>query len=150
MKHLRSHQSGFASLPVIMTLVILVIVIGISITAITLSETFIMVGQSQSSVAHAYAKVGAHDALFRIAKDKTYSCASANCYSIDLVTNGCSLNSGCARVSVSTGQGSLLDPKVITSTGQVKNNVRKLMVSVVFDASLNGKVSSTTWTELIN
>lgn len=150
MKQRRSHQSGFASLPVIMTLVILVIVIGISITAITLSETFITVGQSQSSVARAYAEVGAHDALFRIVKDKTYSCASVDCYTIDLVTNGCAQNSGCARVSVSSATGSPQNPKVITSTGQVKNNIRKLMVSVVFDAPQNGVVSSTTWSELTN
>jgi Tfp pilus assembly protein PilX len=133
-----------------MILVILVVVVGLGITSVTLSETFIAAGQNQASLARVYAEAGARDALLRLAKDKTYSCASTHCYTIDFATNGCAQNTGCARMSVSTASGTLANPKIITATGQVKNNVRRLQVSVIYDSAQHGEFATTTWTELTN
>lgn len=144
----RTSQSGVATLPTIILLSILILAVGISITALSLSENFITLGQKQTTEALTYAEVGARDALIRLARNKNYTCVTTDCYTVDTVTNGCSTTNGCARVTVSAGVGSSGDPKIITSKGVVKNISRRLQVSVVFDASLNGQISNTTWTEL--
>lgn len=137
---------GVASLPTILALTILILAIGIGVTSISFTESFISAGQNQSLKAFIYAEDGAGDALEKIARNKNYS----GSYTIDFVSNGCSDNEGCASITVTSGAGSTADPKIITSNGRVKSNVRKIQVDVVFDASLNGEISSTTWREITN
>lgn len=143
-------QRGVASLPAIMAIIIFIVVISLGMTALSLTEIFISAGQNQSSQALFYAEAGAQDGLIRVARNKNYTCAITDCYSIDFITNGCLTNEGCARVTVSSGVGSGLDPKIITSKGQVKNKTRTIAVRVTFDASLHGEISQVTWTELVN
>lgn len=143
-------QQGVATLPTIMALTILIVVVGVSVAGLSVTENFISAGQKQSSEAFSYAEAGAKDALMKITRNKNYSCAVADCYSIDLVNSGCASNDGCARISVSAGVGSSGNPKIIISKGQVKNYTRRIQVSVVFDISLNGEIQSATWQELTN
>ena len=114
----------------------------------TLSQILMSQGHDLSEQALRYAETGAHDALIRIARDKEYTCASADCYTIEFTASGCSNNSACARVSVSAGAGTGGDPKIITAEGQVRGAVRRLQVDVVYDGSDNGEIASTTWKEL--
>lgn len=137
---------GAASLPTILALAILILAIGIGVTSISFTESLISAGQSQSLKAFVYAEAGAGDALEKIARNKNYS----GNYNIDFVSGGCSNNEGCAAITVTSGIGSSADPKIITSSGRVKSNVRKIQVDVVFDSSLNGEISTTTWREITN
>lgn len=141
---------GIATLPIVLALSIMIIAIIVGITAVTFNESFVSQGSVQSGKAMYYAEVGARDALVRIARNKNYSCDSpvlpTGCYSIDMVTSGCSMNDGCARVVVDTGTA----PKIINVEGRVGGNIRKLQVNVTFDGSSNGEISSTSWQELTN
>lgn len=69
---------------------------------------------------------------------------------IDFSTNGCSLGSDCAKVSVSAGTGAGGDPKVVTSKGIMKASTRTMQVSVSMDP--NGQIATsstqTVWTEI--
>lgn len=143
-------QSGVAVLPIVIALTILVLSVGVSMAGISLTGVYMSDEQKKTSEAYSYAEAGAKDALIKIARNKNYTCNSNDCYLIDTVPSGCSTNRGCARVSVSTGIGSVGDPKIITSKGETGNYLRKVQVSVVFDGSLNGEISSATWQEVIN
>lgn len=131
-------------------ILVLMIAIGIGLAVLSSTEIFISGGNKSSDTAYRYALGSAQDALLRISRDKTYACSSVDCYSIDFVTNGCSTNAGCGRISVSTGLGTTLDPKIITAKGQVGNKARRLQVTVVLDTASNGEITSTTWEELTN
>lgn len=147
MIHFKS-SAGTASLTTVIALMILILAIVVGISALSLTEIVTSAGQSQSSQALAYAEAGARDALIRLSRNKNYTCAATDCYSIAFVTDGCSTNDGCARISVGSGAGTSGDPKIVTSTGQVKTSVRRIRVDVIFDSSLNGEIATTTWREL--
>ncbi|MEK7212392.1 MAG: hypothetical protein AAB686_01820 [Patescibacteria group bacterium] len=123
---------------------ILISAIAIGLSTLALNDAFISAGRSQSSNAIQYAEAGAKDALVRIARNKNYVCdtPSAGCYSIEFVANGCSANDGCARITVSSGT----SPKTIVSTGQVKDNIRRIQVDAYLDG--NGEITSVNWQEL--
>ena len=142
-------QRGVAAVPIVLVLLILTIAIGLEITSIAVTQNLASAGQDRSSQAFRYAETGARDALVRIARNKAYGCMGV-CYTIEFVTNGCTNNNACARVSVSTGIGTAGDPKVVTSEGQVQGAIRKVQVDVVYDAAQDGEIVSTTWQELTN
>lgn len=147
---------GIATLPTVIVLGMMILAVVVSITSLTLNGLLISQGQSQSSSALFYAEAGARDALVRIARDKNYTCATVDCYSIDFVTSGCANSTDCAKVSVSAGLGTTADPKIITSKGIMKASNRRMQVSVTLDggttvaSSQNGQITSTIWTELVN
>jgi len=143
-------QQGLATIPTVIALTILVLAIGVGITSLSLSESFVTLGQDYSTRALFYAEAGAKDALMRVTRKKNYVCSTADCYTINMVSNGCSTNDGCAKVTVSSGIGSIADPKIITSTGQVKTSVRKVQVNVVFDTAMFGEIATASWQELTN
>lgn len=146
----QSAQSGIVSLPIIFAFTILIIAVGVGLTAMSLSESFVSAGEVNAGKALIYSEAGARDALIRIVRDKTYTCSSADCYSVDIVSGGCAISDGCAKVSVSAGTGSSGDPKIITSKGQSKSNIRRMEVRVVYDTALDGEISTTatTWREI--
>jgi Tfp pilus assembly protein PilX len=150
------YNKGIATLPTVMILGMMTLAIVISIASLAFNELLISQGSSQSTNALFYAEAGTRDALTRIARDKNYTCASTDCYSLDLITNGCSNNTDCAKVSVSAGVGTTADPKIITSKGIMKSSTRRIQVSVILDSGTstnslqNGEITSSTWTELTN
>ncbi len=142
---------GFANLPVLLALTALLMVIGTAIAALTINELFDTQDVRYSREAIRYAESGAKDALLKVTRNKTYSCASGPLcpYTIEFVEDGCGApKTGCATVSVSSGVGSAVDPKIITSTGLSGEAIRKVQVTVIFDASLNGEITSAVWTEV--
>lgn len=139
---------GIATLPTVMVLGVLSLAVAVGITAVALTESFISQGSAQSSRALFYAESGARDALMRIARNKNYTCATTDCYSIDFSTNRCSTGNDCARVSVSGGTGTSGNPKIIVSRGIMRASARTMEVQVVFDISGNGEISSVSWNEL--
>lgn len=141
-------KNGFAALPTIMALMVLIFLVSGGITIWSLSETFSTQSQINSNLALAYAEEGARDALTRIARKYNYNCPGSDCYSIDMVTDGCSNNEGCARITVSAGTGGTGDPKIITSKGQVKSNIRRIQVDV--SISSDGEITNAAWQELTN
>ncbi len=147
-----SRQKGAAALPAILSIALLILVVGIGLTALGFSEALISAGQNKSSKALYYAEAGARDALMRVARNKNYNCPTTDCYSIAFEANGCADNdnSACARVSVSSGSGAGGSPKIIISKGQTSSNIRKIQIDVYFDSpSLNGEIATTTWKEII-
>lgn len=145
----REHsRRGAATLPTIIALTVLILAVGVSITAISFTEGLISVGQGNASQALVYAEAGARDALTKLTRNKNYTCTSVNCYSINFVSNGCTTDDGCARVSVSAGAGTSGDPRIIVSEGKARLSVRRIQASVIFDAALNGEIATTTWSEL--
>lgn len=151
-----TNNKGIATLPTVMILGMMTLAIVISIASLAFNELLISQGASQSANALFYAEAGARDALTRIARDKNYSCVSTDCYSLDFITNGCSNNTDCAKVSVSAGIGTTADPKIITSKGIMKASTRRVQVDVLLDSGTttaalqNGEITSSTWTELTN
>ncbi|MEK9154832.1 MAG: hypothetical protein AAB596_02080 [Patescibacteria group bacterium] len=145
---IHNSQKGAATLPTIIALTILILAVGIGITAVSFTESFISAGQNQSTRALFYAEAGARDALMRIARNKNYYCTSpsAGCYQIDFVSSGCSTNEGCAKITVSDAS----SPKVIISEGRVNSNIRKVQADVYFDAAFNGEINNIQWQELTN
>lgn len=141
---------GVASIPIVLVFGILIVAIGIGITALSFTEGVIAQGGYQSSRALLYAEGGARDALVRIARNKNYVCATIDCYTLDFVTNGCTSGTACAKVSVGAGIGSIGDPKIVTAKGQVGQNTRVLQVRVILDSNQYGEIATTTWQELTN
>ena len=150
MTYAHAHTRGVATVPIIFVFGILTVAIGIGITALAFSETFSSQASYNAARALLYAETGARDALERVARDKDYSCPATDCYTLDINVNGCSDGSACALVSVSAGEGSVVDPKIITSKGQAGLHARRLNVEIVFDPALDGEIASTTWSEITN
>jgi hypothetical protein len=148
----QQYQGGIASLPIIISLIVIILVVIIGSSVAVFNDLFVAAGGLNASNATFYAEAGARDALMRVIRSKTYSCTApalpTGCYSVDMVSNGCSTNEGCARITVSAGVGSAGDPKIINCEGRVKNSVKKIKASVIFDASSNGEISSVTWQEI--
>jgi Tfp pilus assembly protein PilX len=143
-----SSQRGVASIPIVMAFGILIVAVAIGVTALSYTEMFAARGSYDSARALTYADAGARDALERVSRDQSYSCASTNCYTIDMLANGCANTNACASVSVSAGVGTSTDPKIITSQGVSGLSVRTLRASVLFDSSQNGQISSVQWSEI--
>lgn len=143
-----SDKKGSATLPTIIAFTILIVAMSTSLASTSIVENFINHGFMQSSKAHVYAEAGAKDALMRIARNKNYACdaPSSGCYEINFISQGCSTNDGCARITVSASS----SPKIIISEGRVKDNIRKIRVEASFDASSNGKIENINWQEVAN
>lgn len=144
------NNSGFATIPTILAVSVIILAIAFGIAASTFTESLSSNADKQSSAAYNFAENGAQDALMRIARDKNYSCVLPDCYSLEMTANGCLNNNGCAKVSVSAGIGTKADPKIITASGLVENKTRKVEVQVIFDSSGYGEIATTTWQELTN
>lgn len=142
---------GIASLPMVMVLGVIILAVAVSLATVSISESFISQGSVQSSKAIFYAEAGARDALVKIARNKNYTCATVDCYSIPFTTNGCAAGfDGCAKVSVSSGVGTIGDPKIITSKGLMKASSRTINVNVILDSNSDGTIATTTWNENTN
>lgn len=148
MKRTNTRKQGIATLPAVMILAAMALAVAVSVTTISLTESFSSQSSQYSGTAQFYAEGGARDALTKIARDKNYVCSTTDCYTVPFVANGCVSLDGCAKVSVSAGVGTVGDPKIIISKGQRKTSTRTLQVSVVLDASDNGQISTATWSEL--
>ena len=141
-------KHGAAALPAVFALLILIISVVVILSAMSIAGSQMSYLSLKSQKALNYSEAGARDALLRIARDKTYTCDSPSdgCYEIEFATDGCSTNEGCAKITVSSATA----PKVIVSNGFAGTNVRKVQVSVTFDASGNGEILSTAWSEITN
>jgi len=146
----RPLKHGVATLPTVMVLGVMALVVAVSVTTLSYTELFISQGGSQSTRALFYAEAGAHDALVKIARKKKYTCSAVDCYTIDFSSNGCSTGNDCAKVSVSAGVGTIVDPKIVTSKGVMKSSTRTIQVSVLIDS--DGQIATSTaqtvWTEI--
>jgi hypothetical protein len=150
MKNIILSNSAFATIPTILAVSAMIIVVAAGIAASTYTETQSGAVDGQTAMALRAAESGANDALMRIARNKNYSCVSADCYSFDVKINGCAFGTGCAKVMVSAGAGTAGDPKIVIAKGIIKNVTRELQVSVVFDASGYGQISNSSWLEVSN
>ncbi len=139
---------GFATIPTILVLSMLILVVATGVVALTSTEILTASVQKQSVQSLRYAEAGAKDALMRITRNKNYSCATVDCYSLDLVSGGCVDNTGCAKITVSEGIGAPGDPKIIISEGIVENKTRRVEVRVFYDSSGYGEISDISWVEL--
>lgn len=144
MKTLTNKKRGVATLPTVILLGVVALTIAVSITTLSFGELLVSQGSGQSSRALFYAESGAKDALIKIARNKTYLCSSADCYSIDFSASGCTTQSDCAKVQV-TGNDTA---KTIISKGIMKASQRTLQVAVTLDT--NGLITGSTWSEVVN
>jgi hypothetical protein len=148
MKIIFQEKLGFATIPTILALSGMILVVAVGIAAVTYTQTETSAEAKKSSLALNYAEVGAKDALMRLSRDKNYSCAAVDCYSLDMVVSGCATSEACAKISVSAGAGTELDPKIITAKGIVQNKTRELETQVIYDSAGLGEIASTTWQEI--
>ena len=145
---------GVATIPIVLILGVLALAIAIAVATLSYNDATISQSSNQSSRALFYAEAGARDALTKIARDHTYTCASVDCYLVDFVSNGCTNGTDCAKVMVSSGTGATGDPKIITSKGVMKSSTRIMQVSVILDGGTSdpdlqyGEITNTTWTEV--
>jgi len=140
-------QRGIAATHILFIMTGIVAVVIAELATVSFALTRIGQGAAETNRARQFAEAGARDALVRLARNSKYSCPTTNCYSIDMVSNGCVTGDGCAQVTVGVGTGATNDPKIITSTGSVNNKTRTIQVSVTYDAALSGQISSTVWSE---
>lgn len=151
-----NYKKGIATLPLILVIGSIALIIALSVTETAFNELNNSENLKDSSKALFYAEAGARDALVRIARNKNYTCSGVDCYSINFSSNSCSNNIDCAKISVSSGVGTTLDPKIITSKGVMNSSVRVIEVEVTLDngttdTSLqNGEITNTVWQELTN
>lgn len=130
-------QSGVASLPTILVLIMLIISVGVLVSSVGLSDSLSVSSMNDSRRALDFAKSGARDALERMVRDKDYF----GTYSLEFVADGCEGDfAGCASVSVSD-----LLPKTIVSEGRVGDFKRKIQVVVDMDG--DGLISGHHWQE---
>ncbi len=141
--NLTQNQKGVATLPTILVLAILILAVGTSIALLGLNSTLTAQTQSNGQTALFYAESGAKDALLRLARNSSYTCSTNNCYSINMATGGCTSNTACALVTVSSGS-----PKTITSIGESGTVQRKIVVQPTIDA--NGAITGYTWSDSAN
>ncbi|OHA79553.1 MAG: hypothetical protein A2747_03895 [Candidatus Yonathbacteria bacterium RIFCSPHIGHO2_01_FULL_44_41] len=142
--YIKCSSSGIATLPTVIMLGVMSLVVAVGITAVSLTESFVSQGNIQSNKALFYAESGTRDALIRIARNKGYTCATTDCYTVDFSTNGCSLGNDCAKMSV-TGNDTA---KTVTAKGIMKSSTRTLQVVVALGT--DGDITSTTWSEVTN
>src|SRR3989344_8944732 len=128
----RASQRGVALLPVILVLFGLVMVVGVAIAGISVSENTISSTKDASDEALAIAESGIQDALMKLARDKDFT--SVGGYNL-------SVSGGTATIIVPSGSS-----KDITSTGALNNKTRKIQLTVNADA--NGKITQSGWTEV--
>lgn len=143
-QQLRSHK-GFATLPTVIILSLLILVVVLNLAAVGYSENVVSSNFSQSTRALSYAESGARDALQRLARNKNFTTST---YTIEFSPNGCSTNEGCAIISVSSST----NPKIITSQGRNKTSLRTVQVNVVYDGTTStyGEIQSIDWQENSN
>jgi len=146
----RTSERGLAAIQVVMILTAMLVVVGAEIMALGFSQSMISKGEVESARAYRFAEAGARDALQRIARNKSYACATVDCYAVDMSVSGCANGDACSRVQVSSGVGSIADPKIITAKGIVNNKTRTVQVNVVLDPASDGEITTTTWSELTN
>ena len=125
-------ERGVALLPMILVLFGLVMVVGVAIAGISVSENTISSTKDASDEALAIAESGIQDALMKLARDKDFT--SVGGYNL-------SVSGGTATIIVPSGSS-----KDITSTGALNNKTRKIQLTVNADA--NGKITQTGWTEV--
>lgn len=135
----RNNQKGIATIPIVLSLMILVIMLGLVISTGAFNEVYISREYIRSSQALVYAEAGARDALIKITRDGRYTSAG---YEIEFVTNGCTTNDGCTTVTVD----SATSPKTIVSEGRVGNYIRKVQITVTLDT--NWVITDTDWQEI--
>ena len=128
---LKVNQRGVALLPMILVLFGLVMVVGVAIAGISVSENTISSTKDASDEALAIAESGIQDALMKLARDKDFTSAGYNL----------SVSGGTATIIVPSGSS-----KDITSTGALNNKTRKIQLTVNADA--NGKITQSGWTEV--
>lgn len=138
---LGKHTQGVATIPMVLALTVLMIAVVLAISTVAFNEAFIAQDFSRSSQALVYAEAGVRDGLIKVTRNGRYTSAG---YNIDFVTNGCATNDGCATITVT----SATSPKTIVSTGRVRNNIRKVQVTVTLDA--NWVITGTAWEEVVN
>jgi len=125
-------RRGVALLPVILVLFGLVMVVGVAIAGISVSENTISSTKDASDEALAIAESGIQDALMKLARDKDFT--SVGGYNL-------SVSGGTATIIVPSGSS-----KDITSSGTLNSKTRKIQLTVNADA--NGKITQTGWTEV--
>ena len=124
-------ERGVALLPVILVLFGLVMVVGVAIAGISVSENTISSTKDASDEALAIAESGIQDALMKLARDKDFTSAGYNL----------SVSGGTATIIVPSGSS-----KDITSSADLNGKKRKIQLTVNADA--NGKITQTGWTEV--
>jgi len=136
-----SRQDGVATIPLVLGLTIFIIAVAAVVSVTSFNENAVSQDFYNSSQALTYAKAGVEDALIKIAREGTYTSGG---YNIDFVSDGCNTNNGCATVTVI----SVTSPKTILSQGRVKNNIRKVQVTVTLDS--NWLITDTVSQEVTN
>lgn len=134
----RIGTSGFAALPTVIIIAVVVLIAGIGVLSTGLTEDALTFGEKESREALYAAETGVHDAIERIVRMKNCnsggipSCASYVFYVGD--------------ASVSVTVSGATTPKTIVATGTRKNKTRRIQVITTIDAS--GRVTITSWVEL--
>lgn len=139
MLKLKLNQKGFASIPTVIVILILIVSIGVLISSISVADNLTVSGLLDSNKALNFAQSGAKDALEKIARNKDYN----GSYNMEMVAGGCSgAYAGCAAVNVNSDS----SPKIVTVEGRVGSMKRKIQVNAVLDSS--GLITSYSWQEL--
>ncbi len=135
-------KKGVASIPLVMSLLLLIVSVGIFISLVSLSDSLSSSEGEKSNIALEYAKNGAQEALMRIARKPCYQCSDE--FEIEMISGGCAGDiKGCSFVTYSPSVLPTSSQMIINANGQVEQVVRSIKVDVNLDTY--GKIVNYDW-----
>lgn len=143
-----NNNKGVAALPLVLVFGTLIVVLGLSLSTMSVSTAISIESEHNSAKALHFAEAGIHDAQLRLARDYNFTCTDEDCYTIPFLEDGCVNENACVWVTVSAGAGTVSDPRTITARGRSGINIRTLQSEITFDPETLGKLATTTWKEI--
>ena len=131
-RYLILNQQGVALLPVILVLFGLVMVVGVAIAGISVSESAISSTKDASDEALVIAESGIQDALMKLARG-----TESASYSLPV-------SGGTATITISN----VSETYTINSTGALDGKSQKRKIQVIATVDANRKITQSGWTEV--
>lgn len=144
------HKKGAASIPLVLGIGILVFLIAISVTSVETARIYLTQANTDGAQAMQYAEIGERDALMQLARNRNFGTTTPAVYVIDMATSGCATLRACVQVAVSSGEGTITSPKIVSALGYYRNARKGLQATVVFDNTGWGALSVMSLSETLN
>ena len=128
----KKSQKGLVALPAIITLSVIILTIGLTMSFSSFTQNNISSNKYKSELTYRIAEAGIKDAMVKITRNKNYDTAFT-----------LFINNGAADISFET---SIPEQTIITSVGTYGNNTKT--IETILHITTNGKVTINSWTEL--
>jgi len=127
--------NGLAALPSILVISFIALITGLAIVSGGFIETAISQSEKLSLESFYLAEAGIKDALIKITRNKNFNNSGYDLF----------LGNGSATIVIEKDQ-PIAGQTRVTSTGTVKNRIRK--IQMIVNVTSNGKVTTASWQEI--